>query len=264
MLLLSRSISTRLLSGIYPECYLKSKDLLLIPVSGVKRALITRVISSLKLVFNDIKEVNLIPLNTEFINPPDVQTQVSPDWLKSLVIDITSESDLEVDTLQIISEMTPGRFVNHDLYRIGSCPICKSGVAYVGKVNGSYFFKCLNGDTWKQLKTDLGLDVSLVEHVASALRKYSRAALEMPEVQNELTILKATQEIRKLEALCHELCIPFSALQAATKKMSVLAHEICDTWISDYHLKTDSVDKYSIYMYQDSVYVPPPRVTSRC
>jgi hypothetical protein len=95
LLLLSRNISTRLLSGIYPECYLKSKDLLLIPVSGVKRALITRVISSLKLVFNDIKEVNLIPLNTEFINPPDVRTQVSPDWLKSLVIDITSESDLE-------------------------------------------------------------------------------------------------------------------------------------------------------------------------
>jgi hypothetical protein len=88
-------LSTRLLSGIYLECYLKSKDLLLIPVSGVKRALITRVISSLKLVFNDIKEVNLIPLNTEFINPPDVQTQVSPDWLKSLVIDITSESGLE-------------------------------------------------------------------------------------------------------------------------------------------------------------------------
>ena len=153
--------------------------------------------------------------------------------------------------------MTPGRFVNHDLYRIGSCPICKSGVAYIGKVNGSYFFKCLNGDAWKQLKTDLGLDVSLVEHVASALRKYSRAALEMPEVQNELTILKATQEIRKLEVLCHELYIPFSALQAATKKMSVLAHEICDTWISDYHLKTDSVDQVLPYTCIKMAYTVP-------
>ena len=239
-----------------PSCYLQSKDMLLVPISGVKRALITRVISSLKLIFSDVKEVTLIPLDTEFINPPDVQVPVSVDWLKSLVADITSESDAEVDALQVISSKTHGVFITHDLYKMGGCPICNSGAAYVGKANGSYFFKCPNGDTWKQLKIGLGLEVSRVEHVSAALRKHGKAALDMPEIQNDLTILKATQEIRKLEVLCHELYIPFAALQAATRKMSALAHEICDTWITDYHLKTDSIDKYSVYIYQDGVYAP--------
>lgn len=57
-----------------PSCYLQSADMLLAPISGVKRALITRVISSLKLVFPDAKEVTVIPLDTEFTHAPDVQT----------------------------------------------------------------------------------------------------------------------------------------------------------------------------------------------
>jgi P4 family phage/plasmid primase-like protien len=244
-----------ILDWIKPSCYLKSSDTLLVPVSGVTRALILRVINSLRLVFPEVKEANLVPLETELTNPPDVQVPVTIDWLKSLVIDVTTESDTEVNILQVISELQPGKVITREIYRLDECPICDSDAAYVGKANGSYFYKCSNGCTWKQLKGEMGLDVTLLEHVETALRKFGKAALDMPEVQNELTILKATQEIQRLDALCHELYIPFTAVKAATRRLGVLAHEVCDSWIADYHLKTDSVNKTSIYEYQDGVYV---------
>lgn len=148
------------------------------------------------------------------------------------------------------------------VYLLKECPFCKSTDrgAVVGRVgdNGGYFFKCQHNrcrnKKWADLKAHVGLATGRLDNVRKILHEQGKEALEMPEVQAEISKLKASGELEKLKQAAEDVGIAYKALKAAARKPFAIAQDLADKWIADHHIKTDRLTR-TIYYYEGGVYV---------
>ena len=148
------------------------------------------------------------------------------------------------------------------IYILKECPFCHSTdkAAVVGRVgaDGGYFFKChhnrCSSKKWSDLKEQVGLVTGRLDAARKVLNEQGVAALEDPEFQHEISRLKATGELHKLENTCREVGIEYKALQKAARKPFAIAQDMADEWIKTYHIKTDRITR-DIYYYQNGIYV---------
>jgi len=148
------------------------------------------------------------------------------------------------------------------IYILKECPFCKSTDrgAVVGRVgeNGGYFFKCQHNrcrnKKWADLKAHVGLATGRLDNVRKILHEQGKEALEIPEVQAEISKLKASGELEKLKQAAEDVGIAYKALKAAARKPFAIAQDLADRWIADYHIKTDRLTR-TIYYYEGGVYV---------
>ncbi len=148
------------------------------------------------------------------------------------------------------------------IYLLKECPFCKSTDkgAVVGRVgeNGGYFFKCQHkrckNKKWADLKAKVGLETGRLDHVRKILKEKGKEALEIPEVQAEISKLKASGELEKLKEAAEDVGIAYKQLKAAARKPFAIAQDFADRWIVEHHLKTDRLTR-RIYHYEAGVYV---------
>lgn len=148
------------------------------------------------------------------------------------------------------------------IYLLKECPFCKSTDrgAVVGRVgdNGGYFFKCQHNrcrnKKWADLKAHVGLATGRLDNVRKILHEQGKEALEMPEVQAEISKLKASGELEKLKQAAEDVGIAYKALKAAARKPFAIAQDLADRWIKEHHIKTDRLTR-TIYYYEGGVYV---------
>jgi P4 family phage/plasmid primase-like protien len=148
------------------------------------------------------------------------------------------------------------------VYLLKECPFCKSTDrgAVVGRVgeNGGYFFKCQHNrcrnKKWADLKAHVGLATGRLDNVRKILHEQGKEALEIPEVQAEISKLKASGELEKLKQAAEDVGIAYKALKAAARKPFAIAQDLADRWIAEYHIKTDRLTR-TIYYYEGGVYV---------
>lgn len=147
-------------------------------------------------------------------------------------------------------------------YLLKECPFCHSTdkAAVVGRVgaDGGYYFKChhnrCKNKKWVDLKSHVGLATGRLDTVRKILKEQGKEALEVPEVQAELTKLKASGDLEKLKEAAEEVGIAYKALKAAARKPFAIAQDMADNWIMEHHIKTDKLTR-TIYYYEDGVYV---------
>jgi len=147
-------------------------------------------------------------------------------------------------------------------YILRECPFCKSSdrSAVVGRVgeDGGYYFKChhkrCKNKRWADLKAHVGLATGRLDNVRKVLKEQGKEALEIPEVQAEISKLKAAGDLHKLEDTCKEIGLAYKALKAAARKPFAIAQDLADGWIREHHIKTDRLTR-TIYFYQEGVYV---------
>lgn len=148
------------------------------------------------------------------------------------------------------------------IYLLKECPFCKNADkgAVVGRRGeaGGYFFKCHHNSCknkkWGDLKEHVGLAIGRLDRVKKVLKEQGASALETPEVQAEISKLKALGELHKLQDICKEVGIEYKALKAAARKPFAIAQDMADVWINQYHIKTDKLSR-DLYYYQDGIYV---------
>ena len=148
-------------------------------------------------------------------------------------------------------------------YLLNKCPFCNSSdkAAVIGRVgnNGGYYFKCHHnrciGRKWSDVKAYLGLATGRIEVVKKVIKEQGGDALDMPEVQVEISKLKANGDLRKLEEAAREAGISYKALQAAARKPLAIAQDMAEDWIREFHIKTDKLSR-EIFYYENGVYIP--------
>ena len=151
-------------------------------------------------------------------------------------------------------------------YVLAECPFCHNtdNSAVIGKVNGTggFYFKChhnsCSSKKWKDLKQILGLGTSRIEKVEHELRTRGAAALQDVEVQTEISKIKASGELPKLDKVAGEIGMDKRAIAAAARKPLSIAMDLADVWIGSMNLKTD-LKTCLIYKYDSGAYVPAER-----
>lgn len=195
---------------------------------------------------------HLIPVKYKFVAGLRVESVQEP-----------KQSSSKVDLAEKIADQLG--YVTKKLgpkYLLRECPFCHSTdrAAVVGRVgeNGGYYFKChhkrCTNKKWADLKAHVGLATSRLDNVRKILKEQGKEALERPEVQAEISKLKASGDLEKLKATAEEVGIAYKALKAAARKPFAIAQDMADGWIGEYHIKTDKLTRI-IYYYEDGVYV---------
>lgn len=148
------------------------------------------------------------------------------------------------------------------VYLLNKCPICGStdNGAVVGRIHGdgAYFFRCQHkrckGKKWADLKEKVGLETGRLDRVRKAILEHGKEALEDPDVQAEVSKLKAAGDLDKLREAAESVGIAYKALKAAARRPFAIAQDMADRWIVDYHIKTDRLTR-RLYHYEAGVYV---------
>jgi len=148
------------------------------------------------------------------------------------------------------------------IYLLNECPFCKNTdkAAVVGRVEegGAYFFKCQHksckNKKWPELKAHVGLATGRLDNVRKILKEQGKDALEIPEVQAEISKLKASGDLEKLKDAAESVGIAYKALRAAARKPFAIAQDMADGWIRGHHIKTDRLTRI-VYYYESGVYV---------
>ena len=89
---------------------------------------------------------------------------------------------------------------------------------------------------------------------AKILKEQGKDALEIPEVQAEISKLKASGDLEKLKEAAEDVGIAYKQLKAAARKPFAIAQDMADGWIREHHIKTDRLTR-TIYHYEAGVYV---------
>jgi len=148
------------------------------------------------------------------------------------------------------------------VYLLNKCPFCSSTDkgAVVGRIHGdgAYFFRCQHkrckGKKWADLKEKVGLETGRLDRVRKVILEQGKEALESPDVQAEISKLKAAGDLDKLREAAESVGIAYKALKAAARKPFAIAQDMADKWIVDRHIKTDRLTR-KIYHYEAGVYV---------
>jgi P4 family phage/plasmid primase-like protien len=194
---------------------------------------------------------HLIPVNYEFINGLKVETVSEPKPKDG--IDLAE---------RIASELGYARKKPGPIYLLEKCPFCHSTDkgAVVGRVgeNGGYFFKCQHkrckNKKWADLKAHVGLATGRLDQVRKIIKDQGAMALEIPEVQAEISKLKASGELEKLKEAAEDVGIAYKQLKAAARRPYAIAQDMADRWIVEHHIKTDVLTR-RVYHYEGGVYV---------
>ncbi|GEM_PF-2438224 len=198
-----------------------------------------------------------------YLHYPEHLIPVPYEFVSGLKVDVVVEPPRNDgrDLAEMVAEKLGYLEKKGTVYVLKECPFCHSTdkAAAVGRVGtgGGYWFTChhkrCNGKKWADLKENAGLTVGRLDNAKKVLREMGAAALEMPEFQDEISKLKATGELPKLEATCKEVGIGYKALKAAARKPLAIAQDLADGWIREHYIKTDRVTR-DVYYYQDGVY----------
>lgn len=148
------------------------------------------------------------------------------------------------------------------IYLLKECPFCHSTdrCAVVGRVgeNGGYFFKCQHNrcknKKWADLKAHVGLATGRLDTVRKIIKEQGKGALDDPEVQAEISKLKASGDLEKLKEAAEDVGIAYKQLKAAARKPFAIAQDMADRWISEHYIKTDRLTR-KIYHYENGVYI---------
>ena len=148
-------------------------------------------------------------------------------------------------------------------YVLAECPFCHNtdNSAVIGRYHGTggFYFKCHHNSCvdkkWRDLKQALGLGTNRIERVERALRTKGASALEDVDVQTEISKIKASGELMKLDKVAAEIGLDKKAIATAARKPLAIAMDLADTWIDTMHLKTDT-KTCVIYKYDSGAYVP--------
>ena len=194
---------------------------------------------------------HLIPENYEFIAGLKVETVQEPRPKDGADLAEKIANDLGYITKK------PG-----PIYLLKECPFCKSTDkgAVVGRVgeNGGYFFKCQHkrckSKKWTDLKAHVGLATGRLDTVRKILTEQGKEALEITEVQAEISKLKASGELGKLKETAESVGITYKQLKAAARSPFAIAQDMADGWIREHHIKTDKLTRI-LYHYENGVYV---------
>lgn len=194
---------------------------------------------------------HLIPVSYEFIAGLKVETTQEPKPNDG--IDLAEK--IANDIGYIMKKPGP-------IYLLKECPFCKSAdkAAVVGRrgESGPYFFKCQHNrcksKKWADLKAHVGLATGRLDNVRKILREQGKEALEQPEVQAEISKLKASGDLEKLKEAAEDVGISYKALRAAARKPFAIAQDMADGWIRENHIKTDKLTR-RIFYYEAGVYV---------
>ncbi len=194
---------------------------------------------------------HLIPVGYEFI--AGLKVEATPEPKPKDDADLAEKIANELGYIQ----KKPG-----PIYVLKECPFCHSTDkgAVVGRVgeNGGYFFKCQHNrcknKKWADLKAHVGLATGRLDTVRKILKEQGKEALEDPEVQAEISKLKASGDLEKLKEAAEDIGIAYKQLKAAARRPFAIAQDMADRWIVDYHIKTDRLTR-KIYHYDAGVYV---------
>jgi len=198
---------------------------------------------------------HLIPVSYEFVTGLKVEMVTEP------VQKHNGGSDVDLAE-KIADELGYSQKKGNTIYVLDKCPFCHSTDkgAVVGRVgsDGGYFFKCHHnrcyGRNWSDLKAHMGLATGRLDHVKKVLKEQGKEALEQPEVQAEISKLKASGDLEKLKQAAEDVGISYKALRAAARKPFAIAQDMADGWIREFHIKTDKLTR-RIYHYENGVYV---------
>jgi P4 family phage/plasmid primase-like protien len=194
---------------------------------------------------------HLMPVSYEFIAGLKVETVQEPKPK-----DGTDLAEKIANELGYITKK-PG-----PMWLLKECPFCKStdNGAVVGRVgaDGGYYFKChhkrCTNKRWADLKAHVGLATGRLDQVRKILREQGKEALEVPEVQAEISKLKASGDLEKLKEAAEDVGIAYKQLKAAARKPFAIAQDMADRWILEHHIKTDKLTR-RIFYYESGVYV---------
>jgi len=201
-----------------------------------------------------------------YLHCPEHLAQVDFDFIAGLKVKVIIEpvksgfKEFKEDLAEEIADKLGYREKKGStIYLLDECPFCKSTdrAAVIGRVgvDGGYFFKCHHnrcaGKNWADLKEHVGVSNGRFDRVKRILKDQGTNALELPEVQAEISKIKASENLHKL---ADETGIEYKILRAATRKPLAIAQDMADGWIKEYHIKTDRLSRV-IYYYQDGVYI---------
>lgn len=200
----------------------------------------------------------------KYLHCPEMIIPLDYEFVANLAVDVVNETPTKdgADLAeQIAEELGYHHKKGNTLYLLKKCPFCQhtDKAAVVGRVgsDGGYFFKCHHASCtakkWPELKELMGIAAGRVERLKKVIKEQGLAALEITEVQEELSKIKATGELGKLEQVAREAGIELKALKAAAKKPYAIAQDYADGWIREYYIKTDRLTG-EIFCYQDGVY----------
>jgi len=201
----------------------------------------------------------------DYLHCPEHQIPVSYEFIAGLKVDAVQEPRPKdgIDLAEkIADDLGYIRKKKGPVYLLKECPFCKSTDkgAVVGRVgdDGGYFFKCQHkrcrNKRWADLKAHVGLATGRLDNVRKILQEQGKDALDQPEVQAEISKLKASGELEKLKDAAEDVGISYKALRAAARKPFAIAQDMADGWIREHHLKTDKLTR-KIYHYEAGVYV---------
>jgi P4 family phage/plasmid primase-like protien len=204
-----------------------------------------------------------------YLHWPEHQTPVSYDFISQLKVEVVQEArkrrgykEVETDLAEKIANELGYIQKKNGMYILNECPFCHSAdkAAVVGRVgsDGGYFFKCHHNRCkrmkWQDIRDRVGLGRGRIENAQKILKEQGKEALEIPEFQAEISKLKASGDLHKLEDTCKEVGIEYKALKAAARKPLAIAQDMADDWIRKYHVKTDDLTRI-IYFYEEGVYI---------
>jgi len=194
---------------------------------------------------------HLIPVSYEFVSGLKVESVPEPRQKDGADLAEKIANDLGY----IIKKPGP-------IYLLKECPFCMSTDkgAVVGRVgeNGGYFFKCQHkrckNKKWADLKAHVGLATGRLDTVRKILTEQGKEALELTEVQAEISKLKASGELGKLKETAESVGITYKQLKAAARSPFAIAQDMADGWVREFHIKTDKLTRI-LYYYENGVYV---------
>jgi P4 family phage/plasmid primase-like protien len=200
-----------------------------------------------------------------YMHCPEHLMPVSYEFIAGLKVEATPEPkpkdgvDLGEKIADQLGYITKKR---GPMWLLKECPFCKSTDkgAVVGRVgvDGGYYFKCHHkrcaSKKWSDLKEHVGLAAGRLENVRKIIREQGKEALEVPEVQAEISKLKASGDLEKLKATAEDVGIAYKQLKAAARKPFAIAQDMADGWILEHHIKTDKLTR-RIFYYEGGVYV---------
>lgn len=199
---------------------------------------------------------HLIPVGFDFIAGLKVETATEPKPKTGIDIDLAEKIANDLG----YSQKKAARMGT--VYLLNKCPFCSSTDkgAVVGRIHGdgAYFFRCQHkrckGKKWADLKEKVGLETGRLDRVRKVILEQGKEALENPDVQAEISKLKAAGDLDKLKDAAESVGIAYKALKAAARRPYAIAQDMADRWVVEHHIKTDRLNR-RIYHYEDGVYV---------
>lgn len=199
---------------------------------------------------------HLIPVSYEFISGLKVETATEPKPKNGIDIDLAEKVANELGYIR----KKPASMGT--VYLLNKCPFCQSTDkgAVVGRLhgNGAYFFRCQHNrcknKKWADLKEKVGLETGRLDRVRKVILEQGKEALENPDVQAEISKLKAAGDLDKLKEAAESVGIAYKALKAAARRPYAIAQDMADKWIIEHHIKTDRLTR-RLYHYEAGVYV---------